>query len=305
MPESIPFKGRHIMEKSKKRVLNAAIVGSGTDDLTNMFLSLSLASIIADLAITKAQAGLISTITNIGMLAGGLLFGYFADRYGSLKLFKITLLLFSVATAAMFFAEDLSTIYALRFIAGIGTGGEYGIAISLIARVTPVHKMGRMSSLNAVAGMVGNISAAFLASLILPRFGWNALFLLGLLPLLIVLWVHLTVSEKDLVETENAKSEKNSEISESKPSFKELFNSPALARQTLSLMFMAVVQIGCYFGLMNWLPQIMQTSLGLSVSNSSLWMISTIIGMSIGMLFFGRILDAVGPRIAYSIFLLA
>ena len=75
MPESIPFKGRHIMEKSKKRVLNAAIVGSGTDDLTNMFLSLSLASIIADLAITKAQAGLISTITNIGMLAGGLLFG--------------------------------------------------------------------------------------------------------------------------------------------------------------------------------------------------------------------------------------
>jgi len=305
MPESIPFKGRHIMEKSKKRVLNAAIVGSGTDDLTNMFLSLSLASIIADLAITKAQAGLISTITNIGMLAGGLLFGYFADRYGSLKLFKITLLLFSVATAAMFFAEDLSTIYALRFIAGIGTGGEYGIAISLIARVTPVHKMGRMSSLNAVAGMVGNISAAFLASLILPRFGWNALFLLGLLPLLIVLWVHLTVSEKDLVETENAKSEKNSEIPESKPSFKELFNSPALARQTLSLMFMAVVQIGCYFGLMNWLPQIMQTSLGLSVSNSSLWMISTIIGMSIGMLFFGRILDAVGPRIAYSIFLLA
>ena len=305
MPESIPFKGRHIMEKSKKRVLNAAIVGSGTDDLTNMFLSLSLASIIADLAITKAQAGLISTITNIGMLAGGLLFGYFADRYGSLKLFKITLLLFSVATAAMFFAEDLSTIYALRFIAGIGTGGEYGIAISLIARVTPVHKMGRMSSLNAVAGMVGNISAAFLASLILPRFGWNALFLLGLLPLLIVLWVHLTVSEKDLVETENAKSEKNSEIQESKPSFKELFNSPALARQTLSLTFMAVVQIGCYFGLMNWLPQIMQTSLGLSVSNSSLWMISTIIGMSIGMLFFGRILDAVGPRIAYSIFLLA
>ncbi|MFZ2316611.1 MAG: MFS transporter, partial [Trichococcus flocculiformis] len=76
------------MEKSKKRVLNAAIVGSGTDDLTNMFLSLSLASIIADLAITKAQAGLISTITNIGMLAGGLLFGYLADRYGSLKLFK-------------------------------------------------------------------------------------------------------------------------------------------------------------------------------------------------------------------------
>lgn len=293
------------MDKNKRSVLQAAIVGSGTDDLTNMFLSLSLASIIADLAISKAQAGLISTITNIGMLVGGLLFGYLADRYGSLKLFKTTLLLFSLATAAMYFAHSLPVIYALRFIAGIGTGGEYGIAISLIARVTPVSKMGRMSSLNGVAGMVGNIAAAFLASLILPRFGWNALFLLGLLPLLIVLWVHFTVTEDVLKDSVKDTASAKRMDSDDKPSFKELFSTAKLARQTLSLMFMAVVQIGCYFGLMNWLPQIMQTSLGLSVSGSSLWMISTIIGMSIGMLFFGRILDRVGPRASYGIFLLA
>lgn len=291
------------MEKNKILVQRAAIIGSGTDDLTNMFLSLSLSSIILDLGISNTQAGSISTITNFGMLLGGILFGYLADKYGSLKLFKTTLLLFSLATAAMFFANNLPTVYILRFLAGIGTGGEYGIAISLLAKVTPAGKMGKMSAYNGVAGMVGNIVAALCASIILPMFGWNTLFLLGLLPLLIVAWVHFNVTDEVLNQSVN--QEENTKKADKKISYKELFKTPKLARQTLSLMFMAIVQIGGYFGLMNWLPQIMQESLGLSISGSSLWMISTIIGMSIGMLFFGRILDAVGPRISYGVFLLA
>ena len=206
------------MEKNKKLVQRAAIIGSGTDDLTNMFLSLSLSSIIVDLGINNIQAGSISTITNFGMLLGGLLFGYLADRYGSLKLFKVTLLLFSVATAAMFFANSLPTIFILRFLAGIGTGGEYGIAISLLAQVTPLNKMGKMSSLNGVAGMVGNIFAALLASIIIPIFGWNALFLMGLLPILIVVWVHFNVTN-DVLHTSTLKSEHTEEKIE-KPSIK-------------------------------------------------------------------------------------
>ena len=70
-------------------------------------------------------------------------------------------------------------------------------------------------------------------------------------------------------------------------------------------MFMVVVQIAGYFGLMNWLPTIMQKKLGLTVAGSSLWMIATIVGMSIGMMTFGRILDYFGPRRAFGIFLLA
>lgn len=290
------------MEKNKILVQRAAIIGSGTDDLTNMFLSLSLSSIIIDLGINNTQAGSISTITNFGMLLGGLIFGYLADKYGTLKLFKTTLLLFSIATASMFFASNMTMIYVLRFLAGIGTGGEYGIAISLLAKVTPASKMGKMSAYNGVAGMVGNILAALLASIILPTLGWNYLFLLGLLPLLIVAWVHFNVTDEVLeksveVQVSNEKKEK--------ASYKELFATPKLTRQTLALMFMAIVQIGGYFGLMNWLPQIMQKSLGLSVAGSSLWMISTILGMSLGMIFFGRALDNFGPRFSYGIFLLA
>lgn len=82
-----------------------------------------------------------------------------------------------------------------------------------------------------------------------------------------------------------------------------MFATPQLTFQSLGLMLMMTVQIAGYFGLMNWLPTIVQKQLHLNVANSSLWMIATIIGMSIGMLTFGSIFDYFGPRRAFGIFL--
>ena len=87
-------------------------------------------------------------------------------------------------------------------------------------------------------------------------------------------------------------------------SISRLFATPRLALQTLGLMVMTIVQIAGYFGLMNWLPSIVQRQQGLSVSGSSIWMIATIIGMSIGMMVFGTVMDNWGPRWAFGIFLL-
>ena len=70
-------------------------------------------------------------------------------------------------------------------------------------------------------------------------------------------------------------------------------------------MVMTTVQIAGYFGMMNWLPTLIQTSLNLSVKSSSLWMVATILGMCLGMLTFGQLLDRFGPRLVYGIFLLA
>ena len=84
-----------------------------------------------------------------------------------------------------------------------------------------------------------------------------------------------------------------------------MFKTRQLTHQTLVLMWMAIVQIAGYFGLMNWLPTIMQKKLNLTVAGSSSWMIATIIGMSLGMLTFGQILDKLGPKVAFGLFLIA
>ena len=287
------------MTKNDKRALITAIVGSGLDDLNVMFLAFSMSSIVATLGISQTQGGWIATITNFGMLLGGLVFGVLADRYHKYKVFKWTIIIFSLATGLIFFTNNIYYLYLMRFIAGIGVGGEYGVAVAIMAGIVPPEKMGRISAFNGIAGQVGSICSALLAGFVAPIFGWKGLFLLGLLPILLVLYMHFAVDENQITNRRKT----NRQV-EGQPSIRELFKTPLIAHQTVALMVMTTVQIAGYFGMMNWLPTIMQESLGISVKNSSTWMVATILGMCLGMLVFGQILDKLGPRLAYGIFLL-
>jgi MFS family permease len=147
-----------------------------------------------------------------------------------------------------------------------------------------------------IGGQVGAMLAAILASLIIPTFGWEMLYVIGVLPVIMVLFIRRDLKEPEAFEETKASGRNTSLWS--------LFANPKTAWQTIGLTAMVTVQIAGYFGLMNWLPSIMQTRLGLSVSGSSLWMVSTILGMSVGMLTFGTIMDKIGARRSYVIFLI-
>ncbi|MBJ6745799.1 MFS transporter [Streptococcus sp. 121] len=290
------------LSKNDRNALISAVIASGMDDLNVMFLSFSLTSIIASLAISKVEAGWIATITNLGMLFGGIVFGVLADRYNKFKIFRWTVTIFSLATALIFFTPNLEYLYWMRFIAGVGVGGEYGVAIAIMAGLVPKEQMGRMSSINGIVGQIGSIASAALAGLIAPIFGWRGLFLCGLLPLGIVLWSMIAV-DADKVSDFDASQAKESK--QEKGKIWDLFSSPQIAAQTICLMVMTTVQIAGYFGMMNWLPSIMQEQAGVSMSGSSVWMITTILGMCLGMIVFGNLLDRIGPRKSYGLFLVA
>nr|WP_242542168.1 MFS transporter [Vagococcus sp. DIV0080] len=262
-----------------------------------MFLAFSLSSIITSLNITSVEAGFISTITNLGMLVGGIFFGLLADKFGRVKIFSYTVITFSVASLLMMFATNVYWVYLFRFIAGIGAGGEYGACMSLVSETFDKKHLARATSVVAIGGQVGAILAAILASLIIPVLGWKMLYVIGVLPVLLVLVIRRDLKEPEDFTTE-AKEAK-------KADFSLLFKGRKTTWQTIGLSLMVTVQIAGYFGLMNWLPSIMQKQLGLSVSGSSLWMISTILGMSLGMLTFGTIMDKLGPRLSFGLFLIA
>jgi len=283
------------LDSYQKKVVASTASGFGLENMDVMFLSFALSSIIAELHLSGTQAGLISTITNIGMLLGGIFFGILADKIGRIKTFSHTIFIFAFATAAMFFAHSLTAIYLCRFIAGIGAGGEYGIGMTVLAESFSKEKLGRVSSWVGMAGQIGAIFAALLAALVLPILGWHALFLFGVIPVIITFFIRHHLRESETFT--NSSKKKNGNI-------KQLFATPKIAYQTVALMIMAIVQIAGYFGLMNWLPTIMQKQLNLAVGSST-WMIATILGMCAGMLTFGWILDTLGPRLAFGIFLTA
>lgn len=263
-------KHRHTLSKNQKWVIASTSSGFALENMDVLFLSFAMSSMIADLHLSGGEAGFISTITNLGMLVGGIAFGILGDKIGRVKTFSHTVIIFAIATALMAFANNIYLIYALRFLAGIGAGGEYGVGIALIA------------------------------AWIIPAAGWHMLFLVGILPVILTIFIRKHVHESEQFIRVQA-SESNSLLSDVA---KKMFSTPHLAWQTVGLMIMMTVQIAGYFGLMNWLPTIVQKQLNLNVSNSSLWMISTIIGMSIGMMTFGSIFDYFGPRRAFAIFLI-
>lgn len=291
----------HAFTKNQKWVIASTSSGFALENMDVLFLSFAMSSMISQLHLSGGAAGLIGSITNLGMLFGGVLFGLIGDRFGRVKTFTYTIFIFAFATAAMAFANNITLIYVLRFLAGIGAGGEYGVGISLIAESFHKNQIGKMTSVAAIGGQIGAILAAVAAAFIIPHLGWHALFLIGLVPVVLTYFVrrHLTETTA-FVEAKKAETE-----STTSAVVKFMFSSPKLAYQSFALMIMTTVQIAGYFGLMNWLPIIVQKQLGLNVSGSSLWMIATIIGMSLGMMTFGSILDFFGPRRAFGIFLIA
>lgn len=288
---------KHETSSYQKTVLLSTASGIALENMDIMFLAFSLSSMISTFHINGTMAGMISTITNFGMLFGGVIFGIQADKHGRVKVFSQTVITFSIASLIMYFASNIYLVYLFRFIAGIGAGGEYGVCMSLVSESFPKKNLGKATSVVAIGGQVGALLAAVLASLIVPTLGWKMLYVIGTLPIFMVLFIRRHLQESpEFIHNEEAKH--------AQPKLSALFQNGKIAWQTIGLTIMVTVQIAGYFGLMNWLPSIMQKQLGLSISGSSLWMIGTIFGMSIGMMTFGIVMDKIGPRKAYTIFLI-
>ncbi|WP_312507235.1 MFS transporter [Lysinibacillus sp.] len=285
----------------RKRTVVASVAGLTLEGMDIMFISFAMTMIIAEFNIDLATGGLISSITNIGMLLGGIIFGVLADKYGRVKVFTYTVILFAIGTALTGVATSIEQVYVYRFIAGLGAGGEYGIGMALVAEAWPKNKQGRASSYVSVGAQYGVILAALLSAIILPTLGWRALFFVGLLPVIFAFIVRKNLEESP----EWLASQKKDNNKQEKGKLAQLFASPRITLTTLSLILMATVQIAGYNGLMIWLPSMLQKSQGLSVSSSALWTISTAVGMIIGMLTFGRFMDRFGAKRSFGIFLLA
>ncbi len=287
----------------RKKTVVASVAGLTLEGMDIMFISFAMTMIIAEFNIDLATGGLISSITNVGMLLGGIVFGVLADKYGRVKVFTYTVILFAIGTALTGLATSIEQVYLFRFIAGIGAGGEYGIGMALVAEAWPKNKQGRASSYVSVGAQYGVILAALLSAIILPTLGWRALFFVGVVPVIFAFIVRKNLDESPewLAAQKNKKDSKKVE----KGKLVQLFETPRTAITTISLIIMATVQIAGYNGLMIWLPSMLQQSQGLSVSSSAIWTISTAVGMIVGMLTFGLFLDRFGAKRAFGVFLIA
>ena len=205
-------------------------------------------------------AGLLIAITLLGWGMGGLIGGVMADYLGRKRTMMLAILAYSLATGLSAFAWDATSFAVLRFLVGVAIGSEWVTGASIVSELWPDHARGRGVALMQCGLGLG----FFLASLLWVVVGdmgpnaWRAMFLIGVLPALLTLWVRRAIPESNLWERVNdrrravvARQRSGAALQEHEQALArftlvELFHDAEIRRRTLIAFLMSLATM---FGL--------------------------------------------------------
>jgi SHS family lactate transporter-like MFS transporter len=131
---------------------------------------------------------------------GALLFGMMADRYGRRRPLMANVLFFSTIELLCGFAPNFTVFFLLRMLFGIGMGGEWGVGASLAMEHAPVRWRGVLSGILQSGYSIGYLLAALASRVVLPNWGWRAMFWVGGIPALLALYIRTKVPESEAWE---------------------------------------------------------------------------------------------------------
>ncbi|MQS76351.1 MFS transporter [Companilactobacillus halodurans] len=217
------------------------------DALDVALLSFIMPLIKKEWALADGQIGLVSSITTVGMIIGAVLFGYLADKFGKKNIIIITLLIFSVSNLGLALTTNVSQFLFVRFVTGIGLGGELPVATTIIADAFSGHKRSRMLILVDSFWAIGWIAASLLAFLFMPVFGWRFTVIITS-----IMALYTLVIRRHLPDETNVKNEKMN----LKISLSQIWSSD-FRRSTLCLSILWFIIMFTYYGLFLWLPSVL------------------------------------------------
>jgi MFS family permease len=277
------------------------MLGWMLDAFDVMLFALVLPAIISDLALTKAEAGLLGSVTLVAAAVGGVGFGWFADRFGRTRALMTSIALYSVFTFACGFAATLTEFMIFRIFLGLGMGGEWTSGAALVSESWPSEHRGKALGMMQSGWAIGYGLAALVAGIVQPRFGWRAVFFVGIVPAFLTLWIQRRVHEPE-IWTRTARSARS-------PGFGSVFRS-GIGTITVMLTLMNTCTLFAWWGFNLWLPSYLkaapaQGGIGLTGEMASAFVVVMQIGMWFGYVTFGFVSDTMGRKRTYVVYLLA
>jgi MFS family permease len=276
------------MTPAQKKTFAACFAGWALDGFDFQLYPLIIPSLIALWHIDQATAGLLATVTLLMSAVGGWLAGQLADRIGRVRTLQLTVAWFSVFTCLCGLCTNVEQLFVARSLMGLGFGGEWTAGSVLIAEVVSAKYRGRAVGLVQSSWALGWGAAVLAGTVILtdlpPEWSWRVLFLIGLLPALLLLYIRRNVSEPEIYR----EKEKNAPLS-------AIF-APDLLRTTIPAALLLTGMQGGYHAITNWLPTYLRTTKGLSVLGSRDYLLVVIAGSFAGYVSGAFVTDALGRR---------
>jgi MFS family permease len=285
-------------------------MGWGLDAFDVMLFSLTLASVIKDLGLTKTQAGALGSITLLAGAVGGLIFGHVADRFGRTKALMGSVLIYSIFTGMCGLSQNLWQFALFRALLGLGMGGEWASGAALVSETWGSKHRGRALGFMQSSWAIGFAAAALVVGFVLPRWGWRAVFFVGILPAFFVLWVQRNVEEPEVwQEQRRAKLAGTvAAVTDAVAKFSDMFKGKMLGTTSIVTFMNACCLFG-WWGLNGWVPAYLslptdQGGIGLGTATMSWFIVAMQVGMWFGYVSFGYISDSLGRKRVYVIYLI-
>ena len=195
-------------------------------------------------------SGIVQTWFILGWATGGFLFGIIGDRLGRTRTMAITILMYAGFTGLSAFAQSWQQLALLRFLTGLGIGGEFAAGAALVAETFPAHARPTALGIMQACSAIGNLMAAVINLLVAPVYGWRWVFAIGFFPALLVFVIRLFVREPQRWEQARATGQHLG-------SLRELFGDPLWRKHTLIGVGLAAVGVVGFWGIGTWSPDLL------------------------------------------------
>lgn len=295
------------------------------DSMDTGLIAFILPVLAKEWGLAPGQMGLIGSIGLIGMALGAVVSGTIADRIGRKKVFTITVLLYSIASAFCALSWNYQSLLVFRFLVGFGLGGELPVAATLVSEYAPSRVRGRFIVLLESFWGLGWIAAACIAYFFIPLYGWRMAFLIGALPALYVCMIRMHMPEsvryllahgrvgearQIVVSLERQLhvpvapfvSEKETVPVVAKASFRELWKKPFASRTIMLWLVWFGINFS-YYGIFMWLPSLVFQQ-GFTVVKTFEYVLIMTLAQLPGYYCAAWLVDKIGRKYTLSAFLL-
>jgi len=287
----------------------ASFMGWALDAFDFQVFSFALTAIAATFALSKGQAGIIATVTLVVSAIGGVAAGALADVIGRVRTLMVTVAVYAVFTFLSGLAPNYELLLAFRALQGLGFGGEWAAGAILVAEIANPAQRGRVLGMVQSAWAIGWGLAVVMYTIIFsfvgPALGWRILFMLGILPALLILYVRRNVQEPEVyAKTREAEKEETGEAVQrgaTQNSLWQIFRGDLIG-PTAAASLLSIVAQGGYYSIFTWLPTFLKDSRHLTIVNTGGYLAVVIIGSFLGYVVSGYVNDWIGRRATFALY---
>jgi MFS family permease len=294
--------------KGQRATVAAACLGWFFSAVDTVLLILFQKQVADSLGVDPQAVRIAIGVGLLGSAVGGIVFAQLGDRFGRVRTLGWSVIIYSVATGGAAVAPGIASFMALRFIGGVGTGGEWSVGFALIAEVWPSARRG---TLGGIVSAMFNLGTFLAIALYQSGLGWRTSFGLMVLPALGVVWLRQRVPESPVwtaLQTARAAGTVDAKLEASmrRAPIVALFTGGLLRVVATSTAIFALMNFA-FFAFstvfINYLQQDpAQGGLGLSPRGEAPYQVVLNFGGMIGLVLAGVVSDVIGRRLSYALF---